>query len=188
MSRLTETGDIKYFSWNTEHFIVDNTSRWDEKEVTFEFNEQGTRYVTVALGKILQLSIYPGTGMNPKGVTEVLFITSGDIFQSNWLRNMQLCRAYVFLIIPPEWLPIQWHQTAPLSTRHLCMAPAVLLQNCALPLHLGHLGNGLCCLSREQKVQVTLVKWVSTALFITSKPISKALHSPGRCSCVPAHK
>lgn len=44
MSGLTEISDIKYFFWNTEHFIVDNTSRLDEKEVTFEFNEQGARY------------------------------------------------------------------------------------------------------------------------------------------------
>ena len=33
----------QYFFPNTEHFIVDNTSSEDEKEVTFEFSEQGTR-------------------------------------------------------------------------------------------------------------------------------------------------
>ena len=75
----------------------------------------------------------------------------------------------------------QWHQTAPLSTYHFCICTSsAVIELQVFPLSLEHLGNSLHCLSRKQNAQATL-KWVSTELFTTSKSITTAFHSPGKC-------
>lgn len=76
------------------------------------------------------------------------------------------------------------------TTEHLPLGHLHLYKRCCyrtarvFPLSLEHLGNSLHRLSREQNAQATCLKWVSTELFITSKPITTALHSPGKCLCV----